>query len=76
MVHGGGRGIRTPVPRKESGFQDRRLKPLGHPSLTIFTVFLFTILLLLCQPEDNFLTFNGALSLLLKKMRRLSGVTP
>jgi hypothetical protein len=30
----GGRGIRTPVPGiPESGFQDRRLQPLGHPSV-------------------------------------------
>jgi hypothetical protein len=35
VLNGGGRGIRTPVPRKESGFQDRRLKPLGHPSMII-----------------------------------------
>jgi hypothetical protein len=35
-MNGGGRGIRTPVPRKESGFQDRRLKPLGHPSMITY----------------------------------------
>ena len=29
---GGGREIRTPGPLKVCGFQDRRLKPLGHPS--------------------------------------------
>src|SRR5262252_2051843 len=28
----GGGGIRTPVPFRESGFQDRRLQPLGHSS--------------------------------------------
>ena len=30
---GGGSRIRTHVPFRRSGFQDRRLKPLGHPSL-------------------------------------------
>ncbi len=29
---GGGRGIRTPGRLPYSGFQDRRLRPLGHPS--------------------------------------------
>ena len=29
----GGRGIRTPGPFRVSGFQDHRLKPLGHPSV-------------------------------------------
>ena len=29
----GGRGIRTPGELPHNGFQDRRLKPLGHPSL-------------------------------------------
>src|SRR3974390_2492075 len=32
VVHGGGSRIRTHVPFRRSGFQDRRLKPLGHPS--------------------------------------------
>jgi hypothetical protein len=31
-LENGGRGIRTPVPVRVNGFQDRRLKPLGHPS--------------------------------------------
>ena len=29
---GGEAGIRTPDPLRDSGFQDRRLQPLGHPS--------------------------------------------
>src|SRR5208337_5672138 len=33
---GGGREIRTPGPLKVCGFQDRRLKPLGHPSCPKF----------------------------------------
>jgi hypothetical protein len=33
VVHGGGSRIRTHVPFRRSGFQDRRLKPLGHPSV-------------------------------------------
>ena len=34
-LQGGGRGIRTPGNHKGySGFQDRRLKPLGHPSVS------------------------------------------
>ncbi len=32
VVHGGGSRIRTHVSFQRSGFQDRRLKPLGHPS--------------------------------------------
>ncbi len=32
---GGGSRIRTHVPFRRSGFQDRRLKPLGHPSILI-----------------------------------------
>ncbi len=31
-VVGGGGGIRTPGPLRVGGFQDRCLKPLGHPS--------------------------------------------
>ena len=31
-MSGGGRGIRTPGRLPYSGFQDRRLRPLGHPS--------------------------------------------
>jgi hypothetical protein len=32
-VHGGGGGIRTPGPaERDCGFQDRRLRPLGHSS--------------------------------------------
>ena len=35
-LQGGGRGIRTPGNHKGySGFQDRRLKPLGHPSVFV-----------------------------------------
>src|SRR5881397_3904461 len=30
---GGARGIRTPGPLRASGFQDRRLRPLGHRSV-------------------------------------------
>jgi hypothetical protein len=30
----GGRGIRTPGPVTVNGFQDRRIRPLCHPSLT------------------------------------------
>ena len=30
----GGRGIRTPGEFPHNGFQDRRLKPLGHPSVS------------------------------------------
>ncbi len=32
LFSGGGREIRTPGPARVCGFQDRRLKPLGHPS--------------------------------------------
>ncbi len=32
LIIGGGRGIRTPGGLPHSGFQDRRLSPLGHPS--------------------------------------------
>ena len=30
---GGGGGIRTPGTLRHNGFQDRRLKPLGHTSV-------------------------------------------
>ena len=32
VVHGGGSRIRTHVPFRGNGFQDRRHRPLGHPS--------------------------------------------
>jgi hypothetical protein len=31
-IHGGGSRIRTYGPFRDNGFQDRLLKPLGHPS--------------------------------------------
>ena len=46
-VHGGGSRIRTHVPFRRSGFQDRRLKPLGHPS-AILTVWMLCYRLSLC----------------------------
>ena len=33
LISGGGGGIRTPGGSPHNGFQDRRLKPLGHPSM-------------------------------------------
>ncbi len=33
VAHGGGSRIRTHGPLRDNGFQDRLLKPLGHPSL-------------------------------------------
>src|SRR4030043_1440260 len=48
VVRGGGSRIRTHVPFRGSGFQDRRLKPLGHPS-GILTITTFNF-----QPKLNY----------------------
>ena len=36
VLHGGRRGIRTPETFRFNGFQDRRDRPLRHPSMVLF----------------------------------------
>ena len=36
VLHGGRRGIRTPETFRFNGFQDRRDRPLRHPSVALF----------------------------------------
>ena len=51
--HGGGSRIRTYGPFRDNGFQDRLLKPLGHPSVVSDQIILAKIKLIVKKKRNS-----------------------